>query len=158
MEFFRIKRDINFMKYAAIFNAISFVVFLLAVFFLFQRGLHLGVEFTGGTVMELAYGHTADLDKVRGELQKIGLPDATVQNFGTSQNVLVRLPARAGVTGEGLSEQVMKALSAADPTVQKQRVEFVGSQVGKELVENGAIALLLVSVGIVLYLWLRFEG
>jgi preprotein translocase subunit SecF len=157
MEFFRIRRDINFMKRAAIFNVISLIVFLLAVFFLITRGLHLGVEFTGGTVMELTYGHPAELDKVRASLEKIGLPDATVQNFGSSQNVLIRLPARQNVSGEKMTEEVMAALSAADASVQKLRVEFVGSQVGKELVENGAIALLLVSVGIVLYLWLRFE-
>jgi len=157
MEFFRIRNDINFMKRAAIFNGISLVVFLLAVFFLITRGLHLGVEFTGGTVMELSYGQTADLDKVRTTLEKIGLPDATVQSFGSSQTALVRLPARQEVTGAQMSEKVMGALRGDDPSVQLLRVDFVGSQVGKELVENGAIAILLVSVGIVLYLWLRFE-
>jgi preprotein translocase subunit SecF len=157
MEFFRIRKDINFMKRAAIFNGISLVVFLLAVFFLITRGLHLGVEFTGGTVMELSYGQTADLDKVRTTLEKIGLPDATVQSFGSSQTALVRLPARQEVTGAQMSEKVMGALRGDDPSVQLLRVDFVGSQVGKELVENGAIAILLVSIGIVLYLWLRFE-
>ena len=157
MEFFRIRNDINFMKRAAIFNGISLVVFLLAVFFLITRGLHLGVEFTGGTVMELSYGQTADLDKVRTTLEKIGLPDATVQSFGSSQTALVRLPARQEVTGAQMSEKVMGALRGDDPSVQLRRVDFVGSQVGKELVENGAIAILLVSIGIVLYLWLRFE-
>ena len=157
MEFFRIRNDINFMKRAAIFNGISLVVFLLAVFFLITRGLHLGVEFTGGTVMELSYGQTADLDKVHTTLEKIGLPDATVQSFGSSQTALVRLPARQEVTGAQMSEKVMGALRGDDPSVQLLRVDFVGSQVGKELVENGAIAILLVSVGIVLYLWLRFE-
>jgi preprotein translocase subunit SecF len=132
-------------------------VFLLAVLFLITRGLHLGVEFTGGTVMELSYGQTADLDKVRTTLEKIGLPDATVQSFGSSQTALVRLPARQEVTGAQMSEKVMGALRGDDPSVQLLRVDFVGSQVGKELVENGAIAILLVSVGIVLYLWLRFE-
>ena len=157
MEFFRIRKDINFMKRAAIFNGISLVVFLLAVLFLITRGLHLGVEFTGGTVMELSYAQTADLDKVRTTLEKIGLPDATVQSFGSSQTALVRLPARQEVTGAQMSEKVMGALRGDDPSVQLLRVDFVGSQVGKELVENGAIAILLVSVGIVLYLWLRFE-
>jgi len=157
MEFFRIRKDINFMKRAAIFNGISLVVFLLAVLFLITRGLHLGVEFTGGTVMELSYGHMADLNQVRATLEKIGLPDATVQNFGSSQSALIRLPARQDVTGAQMSEKVMGALRGDDPTVQLLRVDFVGSQVGKELVENGAIAILLVSVGIVLYLWLRFE-
>ena len=157
MEFFRIRRDIDFMKHAMVFNIISLLVFLLAVFFLVTRGLHLGVEFTGGTVMELTYGHAADLDSVRTNLEKIDLRDATVQSFGSSQNALIRLPARQDLTGAQMSEKVMQALRAADPTVELLRVEFVGSQVGRELVENGAIALLLVSLGIVLYLWLRFE-
>lgn len=157
MEFFRIRRDINFMKYAMVFNLISVAVFILAVFFLITRGLHFGVEFTGGTVMELHYGHPADIDKVRGSLEKIGLADATVQNFGSSENALVRLPARQDLTGAQLSEKVIGALKAEDASVELRRVDFVGSQVGKELVENGAVALLLVSLGIVLYLWLRFE-
>jgi preprotein translocase subunit SecF len=157
MEFFRIRRDINFMKHAMVFNIISLLVFLLSVFFLATRGLHFGVEFTGGTVMELHYGHAADVNKVRATLEKIGLSDATVQNFGSSENALVRLPARAELSGAQLSEKVMAALKADDPSVELQRVDFVGSQVGKELVENGAVALLLVSTGIVLYLWLRFE-
>jgi preprotein translocase subunit SecF len=157
MEFFRIRRDINFMKHAAKFNLISLALFVLAVLFLVTRGLHLGVEFTGGTVMELRYGHSADIDKLRATLEKIQLRDATVQNFGSSENALVRLPARQDVTGAQLSEKVIQALKADDPSVELLRVDFVGSQVGKELVENGAIALLLVSAGIVLYLWLRFE-
>ena len=157
MEFFRIRRDVDFMKHAMVFNIISLLVFLLSVFFLGTRGLHLGVEFTGGTVMELAYGHAADLDAVRGTLDRIGLGDATVQSFGSSQNALIRLPSRQDLTGAQMSEKVMEALRAADPTVELLRVDFVGSQVGRELVENGAIALLLVSLGIVLYLWLRFE-
>ena len=157
MEFFRIRRDIDFMKYAMVFNLISLAVFILAVFFLITRGLHFGVEFTGGTVMELHYGHPADVNKVRGTLEKMGLADATVQNFGSSENALVRLPARQDLTGAQLSERVIGALKAEDPTVELRRVDFVGSQVGKELVENGAVALLLVSLGIVLYLWLRFE-
>lgn len=157
MEFFRIRRDINFMKYAMVFNLISLAVFILAVFFLITRGLHFGVEFTGGTVMELHYGHSADIDKVRGTLEKMGLGDATVQNFGSSENALIRLPARQDLTGAQLSEKVIGALKAEDASVELRRVDFVGSQVGKELVENGAVALLLVSLGIVLYLWLRFE-
>jgi preprotein translocase subunit SecF len=157
MEFFRIRKDIDFMRYAMVFNIISFAVFVLAVFFLFTRGLHLGVEFTGGTVMELSYGHTADVDSVRASLEKIELRDATVQNFGSSDKILIRLPVRQTATGSQLSEKVMEALRAKDPSVELLRVDFVGSQVGKELVENGAIALLLVSIGIVLYLWLRFE-
>jgi len=157
MKFFRIQRDIPFMRHALVFNVISAVTFVLAVFFLITRGLHLGVEFTGGMVMEVSYGHSADLDKVRGTLEKIGLRDATVQSFGSSEAALIRLPARQAVSGSELSEKVFSALKEDDPSVQRRRVDFVGSQVGKELVESGAYALALVSVLIVLYLWLRFE-
>jgi preprotein translocase subunit SecF len=127
------------------------------VFFLASKGLHLGVEFTGGTVMEVNYGHAADVSKIRETLNHIDLSDATVQSFGSSQTALIRLPTKQGITGAQLSERVIKALREDDPTVELRRVDFVGSQVGKELVENGALALLLVSIGIVCYLWLRFE-
>jgi len=157
MEFFRIKKDIPFMRYALVFNVISAITFLLAVFFLVTRGLHLGVDFTGGMVMELRYAHAVDLDKMRATLTRIGLPDATVQTFGSSESALVRLPARADVSGSELSEKVFSALKQDDPTVERLRVEFVGSQVGKELVDNGALALMLVSALIVIYLALRFE-
>ena len=157
MEFFRIKNDIPFMRYALVFNVISAITFLLAVFFLVTRGLHLGVEFTGGMVMELRYAHAVDLDKIRTTLTRIELPDATVQTFGSSESALIRLPARADIAGAELSEKVFSALKQDDPTAERLRVEFVGSQVGKELVDNGALALMLVSALIVLYLWLRFE-
>ncbi len=157
MEFFRIRNDIPFMKHALVFNVISAITFLLAVLFLFTRGLHLGVEFTGGMVMELHYTHTVDLDRLRATLTRVGLPDATVQTFGSSESALIRLPARAEVSGSELSEKVLSALKQDDSTAERLRVEFVGSQVGKELVDNGALALMLVSALIVLYLWLRFE-
>jgi len=157
MEFFRIRKDIPFMRHALVFNVISLITFILAVFFLVTKGLHLGVEFTGGTVMEVNYGHAADVSKIREALNRINLSDATVQSFGSSQTALVRLPTKQGITGAQLSERVIKSLREDDPTVELRRVDFVGSQVGKELVENGALALLLVSIGIVCYLWLRFE-
>jgi len=157
MEFFRIRKDIPFMRHALVFNVISLITFILAVFFLVTRGLHLGVEFTGGTVMEINYGHAADVSKIRETLNRIDLSDATVQSFGSSQTALIRLPSKQGVTGAQLSERVIKSLREDDSTVELRRVDFVGSQVGKELVENGALALLLVSIGIVFYLWLRFE-
>ena len=157
MEFFRIRKDIPFMRHALVFNIISLITFLLAVFFLVTKGLHFGVEFTGGTVMEVGYGHVADVEKVRGILQKNGLSDATVQNFGGSDTALIRLPAKKNVAGATLSEDVMKLLKAEDPAVELRRVDFVGSQVGKELVDNGLLALLLVAAGIVIYLWIRFE-
>ena len=157
MEFFRIRKDIPFMRHALVFNIISLITFVLAVIFLATKGLHLGVEFTGGTVMEINYGHAVDVDKIRDTLNGVNLADATVQSFGSSQTALIRLPAKQGLTGAQLSETVIKALRQDDRSVELRRVDFVGSQVGKELVENGALALLLVSIGIVVYLALRFE-
>jgi preprotein translocase subunit SecF len=157
MEWFRISRDIPFMRHARIFNIISIITFAVAVGSLSIRGLNLGVDFTGGTVMEVAYADAADLGKIRESAARLGFSDASVQNFGTSRDVLIRLPVKPGVTSAQLSERVMDELRKDDPKVEMRRVEFVGPQVGKELFENGALALLFVSIGIVLYLWLRFE-
>lgn len=157
MEFFRIKRDIPFMRHALIFNVISILTFLIAVGSLAIKGLHLGVDFTGGTVIEVTYPHPANLGQVRDTVARLGFTEASVQNFGTSHDVLVRLPVKEGVAPAKVSEMVLAELTKADPTVRLQRVEFVGPQVGRELLENGAMALLFVSLGIVLYLWLRFE-
>jgi preprotein translocase subunit SecF len=157
MEFFRIKRDIPFMRYALIFNVISLITFMIAVGALAVRGLHLGVDFTGGTVMELKYSHPANLQQIREAVSRLGFTDAAVQNFGTASDVLVRLPVKPGLTSAKLSETVIAELRKIDPEVKLQRVEFVGPQVGRELLENGALALLFVSIGIVLYLWFRFE-
>lgn len=157
MEFFKIKKDIPFMRYARVFNAISLVTFILAVYFLSVKGLNFGVDFTGGTVMEISYAQTADIPGIRGTLEKLGYRDAAVQNFGTSRDVLIRLPLKEEAAGAKLSETVIVSLRRMDPTVELRRVEFVGPQVGRELVDNGALALLFVSIGIVLYLWFRFE-
>ena len=157
MEFFRIKRDIPFMRYALIFNVISLITFIVAVGALVTKGLHLGVDFTGGTVIEVTYQQPPDLDPIRERMVKIGFSDPSVQNFGNARDVLIRLPVKEGITSAQLSEQVMTELRQLDAGVQLQRVEFVGPQVGKELLENGALALLFVSLGIVGYLWLRFE-
>ncbi|WP_027017045.1 protein translocase subunit SecF [Comamonas composti] len=157
MEFFRIKKDIPFMKYALILNAISFITFALAVFFLLTRGLHLSVEFTGGTVMEVAYTQTADIGKVRDTVSKLGYADVTVQNFGTSRDVMIRLPVQKDVTSAQQSEQVLAALKAEDAEVTLRRTEFVGPQVGDELMHNGLMALGFVVLGIVIYLAIRFE-
>lgn len=157
MEFFRIRRDIPFMKRALLLNAISLVTFVLAVFFLVTRGLHLSVEFTGGTVMEVAYEQPADLSKVRGVLGGLGYVDAQVQNFGTSRDVMIRLPVRQGQSSAQVSEQVLTALRADDPKVQMRRTEFVGPQVGQELAADGLKALAFVIIGILIYLSIRFE-
>jgi len=157
MEFFRIKRDIPFMRYALIFNVISLITFLVAVASLSIWGLHLGVDFTGGTVLEVSYQQPPDLNRIRDRMVKIGFADPSVQNFGTARDVLIRLPVKEGLTSAKLSELVMQELRQLDGAVELRRVEFVGPQVGRELLENGALALLFVSIGIVLYLWLRFE-
>jgi preprotein translocase subunit SecF len=157
MELFRIKKDIPFMSYGRLTTAISLITFILAVFFLATRGLSLGVDFTGGTMMEVSYPQAADLTKIREVVDSVGLREASVQNFGTSRDVLIRLPLKEGLSGTQLSEQVLSALKDADSSVKINRIENVGAQVGQELYENGALAMLLVCLGIVAYLAFRFE-
>ncbi len=157
MEFFRIKKDIPFMSYGRFTTSISLLTFILSVFFLSTKGLNFGVDFTGGTVIEVHYAAPAEVDRVREELATIELQDALVQNFGSSQDVLIQVPLKHNKMGANLSERVMETLRTHDASIELRRVEFVGPQVGKDLVENGAMALLLVSLGIVAYLWLRFE-
>src|SRR5262245_33571116 len=157
MEFFRIKRDIPFMRHALVFNVISLITFLIAVASLATKGLHFGVDFTGGTVMELSYQQPPELNRIREAMTRLGFTDASVQNFGTARDVLIRLPVKQGVTSAKLSEEVLQELKKDGHAVEMRRVEFVGPQVGKELFEAGALALLFVSLGIVGYLALRFE-
>jgi preprotein translocase subunit SecF len=157
MEFFRIRRDIPFMRHALVFNIISAVTFVLAAIFLGVRGLNLGIDFRGGTLIEVQYAHPADLGQVRDAIDKLNLGEFAVQSFGAADSALIRLPLKEGLSTAQLSDRVMAALKAADPAVTQKRVEFVGPQVGKELYDNGALALLLVSIGIVAYLALRFE-
>ena len=157
MEFFKIRRDIPFMENALIFNVISFLTFAAAVFFLTTRGLHLSVEFTGGTVMEVDYSQTADVESVRKTVSALGFADVQVQNFGTSHDVLIRLPAQKGVSSAQQSEKVLSALKADNPGVTLRRTEFVGPQVGEELATDGLKALAMVVAGIMLYLAFRFE-
>ncbi|MBE7522563.1 MAG: protein translocase subunit SecF [Burkholderiales bacterium] len=157
MEFFRFKRDIPFMRHALVFNVISVVTFLAAVFFLAHRGLNFGVDFRGGTVIEVEYAHAVDFNRVRAVIDKLDVGEYSAQAFGSANTALVRLPLKPGVSSAQLSERVMAALKADDPTATQVRVEFVGPQVGKELYENGALALLLVVIGIVGYLAMRFE-
>ena len=157
MEFFKIQKDIPFMKNALVFNLVSFITFVAAVFFLFSRGLHLSVEFTGGTLMEVAYSQPVDVNQVRDTIGKLGLNDVQVQNFGSTRDVLIRMPALRGQTSAQQSEQVLVALKAADPTVELRRTEFVGPQVGDELAVDGLKALGFVVLGIMVYLAFRFE-
>jgi preprotein translocase subunit SecF len=162
MEFFRIRRDIPFMRHALVLNAISAITFLAAVFFLVTKGLHLSVEFTGGTVMEISYQQTAPLNSIRSDLNKLGYEDVQVQNFGSSKDVLIRLPLQRNAEGKAVSSsqqsnQVLDTLKASNADVTLKRVEFVGPQVGKELATDGLLALLFVILGIVIYLSIRFE-
>jgi preprotein translocase subunit SecF len=157
MELFHIKRDIPFMRYArsTIYVSVFFIVASIAL--LATKGLNLGVDFTGGTMMEIGYPVAADVPGIRNHLAKSGFGDAQVQNFGSSKDVLVRLPVKAGSTSAQLSEKVLAVLKQADAKAELRRVEFVGPQVGGELFEDGALALVVVSIGIALYLAMRFE-
>lgn len=157
MDLFRFKKDIPFMSYGRLTTSISLITFVLAVFFLATRGLNFGVDFTGGTVMEVSYAQAADLGKIRTAIDSIGLKEATVQNFGTSRDVLIRLPIKGELSTAQLSERVLETLRQADSSVELRRVEFVGPQVGEELFESGALALLVVILGIMAYLAMRFE-
>lgn len=157
MEFFKIRRDIPFMKNALVFNVVSFLTFAAAVFFLFHRGLHLSVEFTGGTVMEVGYTQQVDVEKVRATVAGLGFSDVQVQNFGTSRDVMIRLPAQKGVSSAQQSDKVLAALKAQDPAVALRKTEIVGAQVGEELATDGLKALAMVVVGIMVYLAFRFE-
>ncbi len=145
------------MRHALIFNLISLITFLIAVGALATKGLNFGVDFTGGTVMEVHYTQAPDVNGIRDKMAKVGFADAAVQTFGTSLDVLIRLPIKVGRSSAQLSEQVLAELRKDTPDVEMRRVEFVGPQVGGELVWNGAMALLFVSIGIIGYLWLRFE-
>jgi len=157
IELFHVKKDIPFMRFARSTIFVSVALILASIGLLATKGLNLGVDFTGGTVMEVGYAKPADIPAIRAVLARNGYGDAQVQNFGTAREVLVRLPVKAGVTSAQLSEKVMGVLKQADPGTELRRVEFVGPQVGKELLEDGSLALVVVAIGIMLYLMLRFE-
>lgn len=157
MEFFRIKQDIPFMRHALVFNAISALTFVAAVFFLSYKGLHFSIEFTGGTVMEVAYAKPADIEGIRKTVEGLGYADSQVQSFGTAQDVLIRLPAQKGSNAAQMSTCVTDALKAQDASLTVKRIEFVGPQVGEELAHDGLTALLFVVIGIMIYLAIRFE-
>ncbi|CAG7599893.1 protein translocase subunit SecF [Candidatus Vallotia tarda] len=157
MEFFRIRKDIPFMKWALVFNIISLITFLLAVFFLMYRGLYLSAEFTGGTVLEIHVPQAEKIDVIRNALNRIRYTNAQVQTFGTSHDVLIRLPLKEGLSSAQQSDQIMAALKALDNQIKLQCIEFVGPQVGKELMTDGLLALIFVVMGILIYLACRFK-
>jgi preprotein translocase subunit SecF len=185
MEFFKIKRDIPFMRHALIFNVISVVTLLAAIFFLVTRGLNLSVEFTGGTVMELRYPQAANQEQIRATLRGTGIEHPEVASFGTAQDILLRLPILKDTANANSSDSVFNALCVAEKGTPRQietttdkgeqvskagcfdaagkealslqRVEFVGPQVGEELMRNGINALLMVVIGVIIYLAIRFE-
>lgn len=157
LELFPFKKTIPFMSWGKVTTAISLLTFVFAVWSLWHQGLNLGVDFTGGTLMEVRTSQPADLHTIRTALEKTGLPEVSVQNFGTSHDVLIRLPVKQDANAAETSNIVMSALQTVDPTVELKRVDFVGPQVGKELYDSGALALLVVSLGIMAYLAIRFE-
>ncbi len=157
MEFFRIKKDIPFMSYGKITTAISLITFVLSVFFLIQRGLNLSVEFTGGTLMEVSYTQTVDLNNIRNKIIENGYEQATVQNVDNASNIMIRLPNKGNQSSATLSNQVFNLIQNQGPGAQMKRVEFIGPEVGQELVTNGLLALLFVCIGIMAYLAIRFE-
>ncbi|HEZ4493836.1 TPA: protein translocase subunit SecF [Neisseria meningitidis] len=157
MELFKIKRDIPFMSYGKLTTFISLVTFIAAVFFLVTRGLNFSVEFTGGTVMEVQYQQSADVNKMRERLDTLKIGDVQVQALGTNKHIMIRLPNKEGVTSAQLSNQVMDLLKKDSPDVTLRQVEFIGPQVGEELVSNGLMALGFVVIGIIIYLSMRFE-
>jgi len=157
MEIFRVKKDISFMKYSRLSAVLSIVIFVLSASFLSTKGLNLGIDFTGGTIMEVGYPEGVNVQDIRDTLKSINLEDSQVQNFGNETDVLIRLPIKEGQAIADLSEKVSAALRAKNSSMQIRRIESVGAQVGDELYENGALAILFVCLGIVLYLAMRFE-
>ena len=157
MELFKIKRDIPFMSYGKLTTFISLVTFVAAVFFLVTKGLNFSVEFTGGTVMEVQYQQGADVNKMRERLDTLKMGDVQVQALGTNKHIMIRLPNKEGVTSAQLSNRVMDLLKKDNPDVTLRQVEFIGPQVGEELVTNGLMALGFVVAGIIIYLSMRFE-
>src|SRR5687768_9387233 len=156
MEFFKIRRTIPFMRHALVLNIISLLTFLLAVVFLATKGLNFSIEFTGGTLIEVSYARSADVEGIRQALDKAGWK-AEVQNFGSSRDVLIRMHLEKDQSSSELSQKVLGVLNEGDNKAELRRVEFVGPQVGRELAEYGALALLVTALGIVAYLALRFE-
>jgi preprotein translocase subunit SecF len=157
VEFFRIKKDIPFMRYSLAFNVISVTLFALAVFFLISRGLHLSIEFTGGTVTKVTYGKPANLENIRKTIDSLGYANSQVTNFGSAQNVMIRLPKKKGESAYAQSAVILKSLLQKDNNIQLRTTEFVGPEVSEEVTNHGLMALLFVVIGVAVYLAFRFE-
>lgn len=157
MEFFKIKKDIPFMSYGRITTSISLLTFILAIFFLVTRGLNLSVEFTGGTLMEVTYSNSIDLNTIRNQLNSDGFTQYTVQNLGSSNDIMLRLPNKGTLNSANLSNNVFNLIKADGVNAKIKSVEFIGPEVGQDLVTNGLLAILFVCLGIMAYLAIRFE-
>ena len=157
MEFFRIKRDIPFMSYGKLTTAISLITFVLAVFFLVTKGLNYSVEFTGGTVMQVQYQQGADVNKIRTDLHQLNIGEVQVQAMGTTRDIMIRLPNKGSDHAAELSNKVMDVLKKDDPNVKLLQNDFIGPQVGEELITHGLAAIAMVCIGIIIYLAARFE-
>ena len=157
MEFFRIKRDIPFMSYGKLTTAISLITFIAAVLFLFTKGLNYSVEFTGGTVMQVQYQQGADVNKIRTDLHQLNIGEVQVQAMGTTRDIMIRLPNKGSDHAAELSNKVMDVLKKGDPNVKLLQNDFIGPQVGEELITHGLAAIAMVCIGIIIYLAARFE-
>ena len=157
MELFRIKRDIPFMSYGKLTTAISLITFVFAVFFLVTKGLNFSVEFTGGTVMQVQYQQGADVNKIRTDLHQLNIGEVQVQAMGTTRDIMIRLPNKGSDHAAELSNKVMDVLKKDDPNVKLLQNDFIGPQVGEELITHGLAAIAMVCIGIIIYLAARFE-
>ena len=157
MEFFRIKRDIPFMSYGKLTTAISLITFVLAVFFLVTKGLNYSVEFTGGTVMQVQYQQGADVNKIRTDLHQLNIGEVQVQAMGTTRDIMIRLPNKGSDHAAELSNKAMAVSTQGDPNVKLLQNDFIGPQVGEELITHGLAAIAMVCIGIIIYLAARFE-
>ena len=158
MQFLSKETHINFMSKRLLAAVFSIILVILSVGSLVTQGLNFGIDFTGGTMIELGYKEQVDLNQLRQDLSEGGYPEATVQNFGSIHDVLIRLPVIETQNMAELSNEVVAMLQSKNETeIDVRRVEFVGPQVGDELTEQGGLAMLYALIGILIYVSLRFE-
>ncbi|UAA38195.1 protein translocase subunit SecF [Paraneptunicella aestuarii] len=157
MQLLKLNGTVSFMKMRIPAMLFSLLLIIGSIFSLVTNNLNWGLDFTGGTLIEVSYEHPADLPKMRTILQQNGFEDAVVQNFGSSEDVLIRLAPRDGVKATEISEVVIDALRSAGDEVAMRRIEFVGPSVGEELAEQGGLAMLVALLCILIYVAMRFE-